>query len=181
MRILAEDTIGLIIDYQDRIIPVMDKREELIYNTIKLIKGLKTLQIPLVVSQQYTKGLGDTIESIKDALSEECSYYDKLTFSCLDNTEISDQIKSYNKKNIVVCGIEAHVCVLQTVIDLVAAGYNVIIVEDCITSRKIHDKEIALKRFAGEGVIFATYESILFELTREAGNETFKAISKIIK
>lgn len=181
MRILAEDTIGLIIDYQERIIPVMDKREELIHNTIKLIEGLKILQIPLVVSQQYTKGLGNTIESIKAVLGEECLYYDKLTFSCLDNKEISGQIKNYNKKNIVVCGIEAHVCVLQTVIDLVEAGYNVIIVEDCISSRKIHDKKIALKRFAREGVIFATYESILFELTREAGNETFKAISKIIK
>lgn len=181
MRILAQDTIGLIIDYQERIIPVMDKREELIHNTIKLIEGFKTLQIPMVVTQQYTKGLGVTIAPIANALGEDCKYFDKLAFSCLDDKEIFDKLKDYNKKNIIVCGIEAHVCVLQTVIDLKDKGYNVIIVEDCISSRKVKDKEIALKRFASEGVIFASYESILFELTKEAGTETFKQISKIVK
>lgn len=181
MRIIAQDTVGFIIDYQERLVPVMDKKEELIHNTVKLIEGLKTLQIPMLVTQQYTKGLGATIEPIAKALGEDCKYYDKLTFSCLDNKEILDELQHYNKKNVIVAGIEAHVCVLQTVIDLVEAGYNVILVEDCISSRKFHDKKIALKRFAFEGVVLATYESILFELTRTAGTDTFKVISKIIK
>lgn len=181
MRILAQDTVGLIIDYQDRIIPVMDKREELIHNTLRLIEGLKTLQIPKVVTQQYTKGLGVTIGPIANALGEDCMYHDKITFSCLDTKEILEELQNYNKKNVIVCGIEAHVCVLQTVIDLIEHGYNVILVEDCISSRKVNDKKIALKRLAAEGAILTTYESILFELTRESGTEIFKVISKIIK
>ena len=181
MRIKLEDTLALIIDYQDKIVPAMNKKEELLQNTQKLIEGLKILGVPSIVSQQYTKGLGMTIPEIKELYGEEFSYFDKKTFSCMDDADISEKLASSNKKNIIVCGIEAHVCVLQTVIDLISAGYNVILVEDCISSRKKHDKKIALQRMQSEGAILSTYESILFELTRVSGTDTFKQISRLVK
>lgn len=181
MRIKAEDTMALIIDLQERLVPVMSEREDVIHNTMKLIEGLNILGIPSVVTQQYTKGLGMTIPSIMRIYGEAFAYMDKIHFSCMDETEILHKIESYQKKNVIVCGIETHVCVQQTVIDLLAAGYQVILVEDCVSSRKSNDKKIAVKRMYKEGATLATYESILFELARVSGNEEFKAISKIVK
>lgn len=181
MRILKENTIALAIDFQERIIPAMSQREELIGNTLKLMEGLRILEVPIIATQQYTKGLGMTSDKIMSAVGENFKYFDKLTFSCLEDEAINKEIQSHNKKNIIVFGIEAHVCVMQTVVDLQKEGYQVILVEDCISSRKEHDKDIALQRMVAEGVVFTTYESILFELTRKAGSETFKRISKLIK
>lgn len=181
MRILAEDTLAIVIDYQERLIPVMQEKEALIHNTEILIKGLNTLHVPILVTQQYTKGIGMTVEEVQNSFNGEFQYNDKVTFSCYDDANILDQVKQYDKKNIILCGIEAHVCVLQTVIDFIAAGYNVVLIEDCISSRKENDKKIAIQRALIEGAILGTYESILFELTRKAGSDTFKAISKLVK
>lgn len=180
MRIKREDTIGLIIDYQERLVPVIKGNDILIKNTCLLINGLKILDIPMLVSQQYTKGLGMTVDEIQKEITP-FSYLDKITFSCYEDKGIREEIERQNKKNIIICGIESHICVLQTVIDLLADGYNVIVVLDCIGSRKEGDREAALKRMEKEGALFTTYESILFELTYEAGNDTFKAISRLIK
>ena len=91
------------------------------------------------------------------------------------------KIEETGKKNIIICGIEAHICVLQTVIDLIAKGFHVILVEDCVGSRKENDRQIGLQRAAAEGAILTTYESILFELTRVAKTDVFKEISRLIK
>jgi len=181
MRIKAEDTIALIVDFQEKLVPVIHENETLLHNTEVLMKGLQTLEIPMVVTQQYTKGIGMTVGSLQNVLGDAFSYLDKITFSCYEDEMIMNKIKSYQKKNIIICGIEAHICVLQTVIDCIAAGYQVIVVEDCISSRKENDKRIAMERMIQEGAILTTYESILFELTRKAGSDKFKAISKLIK
>jgi nicotinamidase-related amidase len=181
MRIIAEETMAIVIDFQERLVPVMEKKDEILSNTEILIQGLNVLKVPIVVTQQYTKGLGMTVDSIKNVIGEEFKYYDKTSFSCYDDDVIVEVIKKYNKKNIIICGIEAHVCVLQTVVDCIAAGYEVILVEDCISSRKTNDKQVGIKRAVNEGAKLTTYESILFELTRKAGSDTFKTISKLIK
>lgn len=180
MRFKAEETMALIIDFQEKLVPAMEANENFIENSLILINGLKALEIPVVVSQQYTKGLGDTVQEIKAALGD-FEPYDKLTFSCAQNEEIMAAIKATNAKNIVVCGCEAHICVIQSVIDLVALGYQVIVVEDCISSRKEQDLFSALIRAEKEGAFTTTYEAILFELCEIAGNYTFKYISKLIK
>jgi hypothetical protein len=159
----------------------MHNKEELLHNTEILIKGLCTLNIPIIVSQQYTKGIGMTVPQVSVAVGGAFSYYDKLTFSCAENDELLAAIVKSGKKNIIICGIEAHICVLQTVIDLVEKGYNVILVEDCIGSRKENDRQIGIKRAITEGAIITTYESIMFELTRVAKTEIFKEISRLIK
>ncbi len=181
MRILAEDTMALIVDYQERLVPVMWNSKVLLQNSELLVKGLKALGIPMVISQQYTKGIGMTVPAIAEAAGEEFTYYDKLTFSCAEDNTILQRVLETGRKNIVLCGIEAHICVLQTAIDLLAKGFHVILVEDCISSRKENDRRIAVQRAAAEGAVITTYESLLFELTRVAKTEVFKKISNLIK
>ena len=124
MRMTKEDTMAIIVDYQEKLVPAMHETVELIKSAVILVKGLKKLGIPMVVSQQYTKGLGETIAKVKAELPEDCKFIEKNTFTVY-NEENKALIDSYGKKNIIVCGTETHICVLQTAIDLIAAGYNV--------------------------------------------------------
>ena len=181
MRITAEDTMALIIDFQERLVPVIDHNEELIHNTEILIKGLQALQIPMLITQQYTKGIGMTVPALAKLYGESFGYEDKVTFSCAEDEAILAKIKALGKKNIIICGIEAHICVLQTVIDLIALDYNVLLVEDCIGSRTENNRRIGIRRALQEGAMPTSYESILFELTRVAKTDTFKEISRLIK
>ena len=180
MRLLAEDTMALIIDFQEKLMPVMAEREALEKRTDILLRGLKALEIPMVMTQQYTKGIGMTIPSVREAAGSD-DYYDKLTFSCFEDEAIHDKVESLGRKNVIICGIEAHICVLQTCMDLKAAGYTPVLVADCISSRKLSDKEIALVRAQAEGILITTSEAVLFELTRKAGSAVFKEISRLIK
>lgn len=176
MRILREETAALVVDYQEKLVPVMEHYERLINQSQILLQGLNVLHIPMVITQQYTKGLGTTVKDIIAAVGFE-DYVEKISFSAYE--QIKELIEG--KKYIIVCGIESHICVLQTVIDLAAAGYIPVVVEDCISSRKENDKKIALERMSKEGAIITTTESILFELLREAGTETSKKIQRLIK
>jgi nicotinamidase-related amidase len=181
MRITAEDTMALIVDFQERLVPVIDQNEELIHNTEILIKGLQALQIPMIITQQYTKGIGMTVPALATLYGESFCYEDKVTFSCAEDEATLAKITALGKKNIILCGIEAHICVLQSVIDLIALGYNVLLVEDCVGSRKETNRSIGIRRALQEGAIPTSYESILFELTRVAKTDTFKEISRLIK
>jgi nicotinamidase-related amidase len=145
-----------------------------------LVEGLETLSIPLIVSQQYTKGLGETLPEIKDLIAD-FEYIEKKDFSCWDTPEIAEKLNKLEAKNIIICGIESHVCVLQTAVDLKAAGLNPIVVMDCVSSRSEANKKMAKERFRAEGIMMTSYESILFELTRSAGAPEFRAISKLVK
>ncbi len=179
MRILPEDTSCLVIDYQEKIVPAMARWEELIANSEKLLRGLRILGIPMTITGQYTKGLGLNLPEIFAAAGTE-EYMDKLTFSSYEVPEVQAFLEDRGKY-VLLCGIEAHVCVLQTAIDLKEAGYTPILVADCISSRKQSDKEIALIRAQQEGILLTTSEAILFELTRKAGTDVFKQISKLVK
>ena len=180
MRIRKGNTVGLIIDIQERLFPVMDDKETLLKNSMILIEGLQELSVPLLISQQYTKGLGETIPELKSVIKD-FSFIEKTTFSCYEQPAFIDAFNEVEKTNIIICGIESHVCVLQTAIDLKSEDYNPIVVYDCISSRNRKDKELALERFRHEGIIVTGYESILFELTRGAQTPEFKSISKLVK
>ena len=158
----------------------MDQKEELLRRTSILLEGLSVLQIPLVITEQYPKGLGPTLEPISLLLHEE-PVLEKIAFSCCGDAALADKLKSLERLTIIICGIEAHVCVLQTVVDLVEQGYRAVVVEDCISSRKPNDKKTAFHRMRREGAIITSYESILFELCRFSGTAEFKAISKLVK
>ena len=180
MRILTENTLALVIDYQERLLPHIHENHQLLENTILLIKGLKTLEIPLLVTEQYRKGLGMTTSEISDLFS--CfNPMEKVSFSCLDDRVFYKTLADNGKKNVVICGIEAHVCVLQTAIDLIENDYVPVVVADCISSRKLQDKQTAINRMRQAGAIITSYESILFELCRVAGTGQFREISKLVK
>ena len=180
MRILRDRSCLLVIDFQERIFPFIHENEKLLRNVPVLIRGLKILELPVFVTEQYTKGLGVTVQPIAEAL-DGIPRIEKSTFSCCDEPRFNLDLATSGKENVIIAGIEAHVCVLQTVIDLVRQGYQAVVVEDCISSRKPNDKARAIERMKKEGAIITTYESILFELLRSSGGETFKAISKLVK
>lgn len=180
MRINLQDTVFCLIDVQEKLFPLIHDKEILEKNLTILINGLKILNVPFIINEQYKKGLGETIPSLGNLIT---SYkkYEKTTFSCCKNSQTLKAIKESRKKVVIVAGIETHVCVLQTCIDLIEDGFKVVLVTDCCGSRKENDENIAIKRLIQEGVIPTTYESILFELTVDAKNSHFKEISSIIK
>jgi nicotinamidase-related amidase len=180
MRILRENSIGLVIDIQERLVPAMEESEVFVENSKKLIQGLQILGLPLLVTQQYTKGLGETIEEVK-ALIPDFQYIEKKDFSCFDEPVFAEKLAGSEKKTVIICGIESHVCVLQTAIDLKAAGYTPVVVLDCVSSRSFDNVDLAAERFRHEGIMMTSYESVLFELTRSAGAPGFKEISKLVK
>ena len=180
MRIDPNQTQTLVVDIQEKLYPHIYKKEKVLENSIKLIKGLKLLKTPFVLNEQYPKGIGSTITPIKELLNNE-TVYEKVTFSCCKTDATMEQIRKNSKKFVIVFGIEAHVCVLQSVLDLLEAGFIPVLITDCIGSRKPHNRDSAIQRMIGAGAILATYESILFELCVSAKNEVFKEISKLVK
>ena len=181
MSILTrEDTALVAIDFQERLMPAMSGGEHLLEQTVKLIKGMKVFDIPVVVTQQYTKGIGPTDPAVAEALGD-FEHIEKTSFSCMATEAFRDRIKALNKKNIVVCGIEAHICVQQTVLQLMEEGYNVYLVTDCISSRTEENKLWAITRMGEAGAVITTYEAVLYEILRDAKADGFKAISAIVK
>lgn len=180
MRIYPNDSLALVVDIQERLLPHINNYETLIKNSVTLIKGLKLLNIPFLLNEQYPKGIGHTVDPIKAELSDSKAF-EKVTFSCCKTDATMDSIIEKKKKFILVFGIETHVCVLQSVMDLLEAGYIPVIIVDCIGSRKVSDKEVALQRMIQAGAIPTTYESLLFELCLSAKNPVFKEISKLVK
>ncbi len=180
MRILKERTAAIIIDVQERLFPFIHENEQLTKNLSILIQGLKALGIQIFVTEQYVKGLGPTIEPVALLLHQQARV-EKMAFSCCDEPRVLEGIAVSGKENIIVAGIESHVCVLQTVLDLKRNGYHPVVVEDCVSSRNPNDKRIAIERMRQEGAIITTYESLLFELLRYSGTEQFRAISKLVK
>jgi len=180
MRILKEETVAVIVDIQERLLPHIHDGDIILRNSLKLIEGMKILDIPMIVTQQYTQGLGPTVQPILN-LFPDFSYVEKISFSCFEEPFFNMGIQSLGKDDIILCGIETHVCILQTCIDLLADGKRPVVVEDCTSSRYPFDKKVAIERMRQEGARITTLESILFELTRTAETELFKGISAIVK
>lgn len=180
-RILKRDTSALLlIDIQEKILPVMDKSSLVIKNSLKLIKGFKILNIPIFYTEQYPKGLGNTSSTLLKEL-EGLSAIQKMTFSCAGAGNLFPRLKDNNALQVVVAGIESHVCVQQTVLDLLANEFQVNVAVDAISSRNELDYTTAINRMRHHGAEITTTEAILFELLNVCGTEEFKQISKIVK
>ena len=176
----VESSRLLIVDMQVRLLAVMPECEATIENCRKLITGAGILGVPVDATEQYPRGLGETVPELK-ALLGECP--EKLRFSCAEvlhgvQSDVGDPDR---RPQIVLAGIETHVCVLQTAFDLLSAGLEVFVVADAVQSRREHDYELALKRMADNGVHLVTTEMVLFEWCAVAGTDTFKEISRLVK
>lgn len=181
MRIEPELTVAAIIDVQERLFPHITEHEKLERTIPLFIRGLKILNIPILVTEQYPKGLGRTIPVVQDALGDLYQPIEKLSFSCCGADQFVLKIAQQHAEYVLLAGIETHVCVLQTAVDLLTEGYIPVVVVNCVSSRFAEDKEVALRRIEQEGGVLTTYESILFELCQEAGTEQFKQISQLVK
>ena len=183
MRITKENTAALFVDFQEKLIPAMDDGAEVVHRSVILLEGLKAMDIPMIFLRQYPKGLGDIVPEIRAAMGESRPF-DKLAYSAMGDQAIVAEFQKLwvqGIRNILVCGVESHVCVLQTCIDLTEAGFTALMVTDAVASRRTSDKQIALQRAVQEVVLLTTVESILFELCKTAGTDEFKIISKLVK
>ena len=185
MRIKSEESLLVAVDFQQKMMPHINGADRVLQKSALLIKGMKALDVPVIVTQQYTRGLGPTEEIICDALGctdpDKLDYIEKTTFSCFDCEEFRLAIDKSGRRNIILCGVEAHVCLLQTIVDLKQAAYNPIPVLDCISSRREEDYLNGIRRYEAEKAIPSCFESILFELCRDSGSPVFRTISALVK
>lgn len=170
----------VVVDIQEKLVPAMKKRQMVYDNCGHLIELAKLINIPIVVTEQYPKGLGPTVSEITDVLP---SYepLEKVTFDCCKGEGFLDKIASLQKTHIIVTGMEAHICVLQTCLSLLKEGYFVHLVSDAVCSRKKTDFRTAVETMRDAGAVITCTETALFQLLEKAGTPEFKAISKRIK
>lgn len=179
---LQKDSTGLlVVDVQEKLIVYEDRSAEVLKNIQKMIKGFQVLGLPIVVTEQYPQGLGSTVPGIKSLLGDKQSYLTKTVFSCLDDPAIKEEMEKMGLKQWVVVGIEAHVCVLQTAKDLLLSGYEVVVLNDAITSRSVYDFSTAIAEMRDCGVRISSTETILFELVKDSRSPEFKKISQLIR
>lgn len=179
-RMKKEDTVFVVIDIQTGLMPVMHRADSMEKKVIKMMKGARTLGMDILVTQQYTKGIGCTEGEVAVAI-EEFRHIEKISFSAMRTPEFVDRLEATGKKTVVICGIEAHICVQQTVLDLLEAGYNVVVAADCISSRDKEHKELSIRRMENAGAVVTSHEAILFDLLGSADDPAFKQISRIVK
>lgn len=182
MLLEAAKSSLLVIDIQERLLPAMASPQQVISNTAILLHAAHMLHLPVTVSEQYPRGLGHTAAGLQ--LPAEAYRFEKIHFSCWRERVIANhliQLHEHGRPQVIIAGIEAHVCVLQTAIDMAAAGFGVFVVLDCLSSRKEFSVAVALDRMRSSGVQVITLEMALFELLGQAGTAEFKALSAIIK
>jgi nicotinamidase-related amidase len=170
----------LLVDMQTGLVPAMAAGEDATKACAVLLQAAQAVAVPIVVSEQYPKGLGRTVPELA-RLAEAGRFFEKVEFSCQANSELQAALMADGRSQIVVAGIEAHVCVLQTALDLRAAGYEVFVVADAISSRQADSRTVAIQRMAGSGIDIVTTEMVLFEWLRTAAAAEFKALSRLIR
>lgn len=173
----------LVIDVQTRLTEIMPDKvlDRLKRNTTLLLNSARHLGIPILATQQYPQGLGPLEPEIEAAIPEGSPRFEKTCFSCTDAENFMQQLKATGKQQVIIVGVEAHICVLQTAIDLLCAGYNVFVIIDAVCSRQRENYENAMARLQQAGVITCNTESVIFEWLRDARHEHFKTVSALIK
>jgi nicotinamidase-related amidase len=178
-RMSADDTALLVIDVQEKLIDLLPDHEAIVWNVARLIDAAGILSVPIAATEQYPKGLGRTVEALTSRLKVRPS--EKVTFSCGSCGEIFSALDRNDVSRVAVCGIETHVCVQQTVLDLLAAGFRVYVAADAVGARRDIDHQVALRRMEASGATLTTTEAILFEWCERAGTPNFKSISQLVR
>lgn len=175
-----ENSLLLIIDVQEKLVNALDK-QIVVTRAATLAKAAKILDVPVIATQQYPQGLGLTVEAVSQNFTPETKIIDKTTFSAVKAEGFLDILKSFNKKQIVICGIETHVCVHQTVADLISEGFEVYVVKDACASRNKYEFKQGIERMQSNGAKITCLEIVLFEWLRDAKNPNFKEVQALIK
>lgn len=179
-RLDRKNTILLIIDVQGKLAQLMHQKTRLFENLVKLVRGVQALDVPIIWIEQVPEKLGATIDEIK-MLMDGLAPIEKNSFSCCRNPAFMKKLESMDRKQILVAGIETHVCVYQTVFDLIDLEYEAHVVADAVSSRTVENKHIGLEKMRGMGAEITSVETLLFELLGDAHGEQFRDISRIIK
>jgi len=181
LGLLSKDgAVLLIIDIQEKLFPHMHKKEEVSKNVRRLIKFVKVVGIPIVLTEQYPKGLGRTIREIKELIPE-VKPIEKVEFSCLGSEEFRGALKRLDAKTLILTGIETHICVSQTAIEALDMGYGVHVVSDATSSRREEDRTVGIERMRQGGAVISSTEMLIYEVLRRAGTKEFKEALRLVK
>ena len=180
MLIAAEKASLVVVDVQERLAPAIDGQAAVVENCARLLQAAERLAVPVLVSEQYPQGLGATISALAPWTAA-ARRIEKVSFSCMGEPAFAEALKSAARRQAVVCGMEAHVCVLQTAMEMQAAGTETFVVADATGSRRAESKTVALERLARAGVEIVTTEMVIFEWLGRAGSEAFREVSKLVR
>ena len=180
MLIRARDSALIVIDMQERLVPAMQAPARTIRNTRLLLQAAAKTGVPALLTEQYPQGLGSTIPEIRNAAGDSL-ILPKMHFSCMEDTGFSQAFKALDRKQAILTGMEAHICVVQTAASLVEEGYEVFVVSDATASRTIESETACIARLSAAGVSIVTTEMVIFEWLGQAGTAAFKEMLPLIK
>ncbi len=175
----TDNTLLVIVDIQEKLAPAIYKKDELIAGAAKLINSMNVLEVPIIYTEQNPDGLGSTVEPLKTILGDKA--ITKIAFSCCGEPAFVDAVKATARKQVILAGMETHVCVYQTARDLIEAGYDVHVVADAVSSRTPENKQIGLDKIKSAGAEITSVETAVFELLKVASGDKFRQILKIVK
>lgn len=175
------EAVLLVVDIQERFVDAINECERVIKRSRIMLEACGKLGIPVIVSEQYPKGLGHTVRELLENLPENTPIFEKTAFGCGADPAIHEALAALGRRQVMVCGIEAHVCVNQTVHQLLQAGYQVHLIQDAISSRSKKDAKTAFKKMHQSGAIPSGVEMAMFELMGNARHERFKELQALIK
>jgi len=184
MLLSREKSQVLIVDVQDKLLNAISGKDRVVDSCVRLVHGARKLGIPITLSEQYPQGLGPTVDSIRDAFANDGYVADKIEFSCMRNALLGERLHDLRREGrsqVVVGGIEAHVCVTQTAMDLESQGFEAFVVADAVGSRSKVSCKLALSRLQKSGVDIVDSEMVLFEWMERAGTPEFKQLQALVK
>lgn len=180
MLIKRDQSLLLVVDVQAKLAPAIFEGEAAVANNVRLLAGAGQLGVPRYVSEQYVRGLGPSLPAIREAAGDAC-FFEKMHFSCTGEPGVLEMLRAAGRRQIVLTGMETHVCVLQTAFGLVEAGFSVFLVADAASSRSPENRSAAIERMRAGGVHIVTTEMVLFEWLHRAGTDEFRAMLPLIK
>lgn len=179
-RLRRDQTALLVVDFQERLLPAIHDQENVVAAAVQLIQGAHELGVPILVTEQYPRGLGPTVEPVRTALGE-LPPFEKTAFSAYGAGGLPERLRELGAADIVLCGIETHVCVCQTALDLLDAGFRVFLPVDAMSSRTPANRAAGLDRMRQAGAIPVSVEMVVFELLTRAATDEFKRVLKLVK
>lgn len=183
MRLDRTQAVLLLVDMQERLLPVIHDWPHILENAQRLLRATHILGMPALVTEQYPRGLGPTVASLRTTIEQTHggTAFEKLTFSAMGSEVFRKALEALGRRQILLAGVETHVCVFQTAQELLANGYQVSLLTDAVSSRSPNNRDVGIRRMSADGAALSSTEMALFELLRQAGNDEFRAISRLVR
>jgi nicotinamidase-related amidase len=175
------ECVLLCIDFQERLLKKIHMNEEIVKNAVLMINSAKTLNVPIIVTEQYPEGLGRTDKRVVDALGEWYKPIEKECFNCFKSNEFVNELGKHGRRSLLMMGVEAHICVTQTAVEALKRNYRVYLLEDATSSRNPENRRIAFERMVKEGVVPSSVEMAIYEMLERSGTEEFKKVLNLVK